>query len=285
MPRLSRSILIRPLSCTPSLSHWVTIRPGMRAGSSGTSSTSGQELITMPPTCCERWRGKSTISAHSSQRSCHSGPSGGSSSATFAPSPPASLSRRGSYLSLSLWVRAGARAPRRRQPRPEVRPLALAGQAVQLVRRQAQRLAHVADRAARLVGDVGRDERGVLAPVALVDVLEHLLAVLAREVDVDVRQRGQLLVQEAADEQLVANGIDVGQAEHVGDDRASRRAASLGGDALAAGEGHQVPDDEEVAGQPVTLDQPQLVAQLRADLAVGVAVALQRALAAARGQV
>src|SRR4051812_28132426 len=68
MPRLSRSILISSLSCTPSLSHWVTTRPGMRAGSSGTSSTSGTELITMPPTCCERCRGKSMISAHSSNR-------------------------------------------------------------------------------------------------------------------------------------------------------------------------------------------------------------------------
>ena len=58
---------------------------------------------------------------------------------------------------------------------------------LELAERQAERLADVADRAAAAVGREARDERGVLAAVALGDGDDQLLADLAREVEVDVR--------------------------------------------------------------------------------------------------
>ena len=56
--------------------------------------------------------------------------------------------------------------------------------------RQAKNLGRLTDRRARAIGDDGGGEPGALAPVALIDVLDHLLAPLVLEIDVDV---GRLL--------------------------------------------------------------------------------------------
>ena len=100
--------------------------------------------------------------------------------------------------------------------------------------RQAERLADVADRAARAVGREARDERGVLVAVALGDGDDQLLADVAREVEVDVRDRGQLAVEEAAEREVVRDRVDVREAGQVADDRADRAAAAA---ARAAGSG------------------------------------------------
>ena len=57
---------------------------------------------------------------------------------------------------------------------------------LELRERETERLPHVTDRAARAVGREARDECGVLAPVALGDADDELLADVAREVEVDV---------------------------------------------------------------------------------------------------
>ena len=49
-----------------------------------------------------------------------------------------------------------------------------------------------------------------------------------REVDVDVRHRDALGVEEALEEQVVRQRVDVGDVQRVGDDRAGRRAAPQG---------------------------------------------------------
>ncbi len=67
------------------------------------------------------------------------------------------------------------------------------------------------------------DERRVLLAVLLVDALDQLLADVAREVEVDVRQRVQRLVEEAAEEELGAHRVDVGEPDQVADDRGHRR--------------------------------------------------------------
>ena len=72
-----------------------------------------------------------------------------------------------------------------------------------LARGQAERLAELADRAARAVGGEGGDERRALVAVVLGDARDQPLADIAREVDVDVRQRGDVFVQEAADREVV----------------------------------------------------------------------------------
>ena len=58
MPRPSRSILMMPRSAQSSLSHWTTRRPGIVAGSIGTTSSRRPAAITMPPECWPRWRGR-----------------------------------------------------------------------------------------------------------------------------------------------------------------------------------------------------------------------------------
>ena len=61
---------------------------------------------------------------------------------------------------------------------------------LELGERQPERLADVADRTAAAVRGEARDERGVLAPVALGDADDQLLADVAREVEVDVGHGG-----------------------------------------------------------------------------------------------
>ena len=49
MPRPSRSNLTRPAAAQSSLSHWSTLRPGIRPHSTGQTSTTGRSQMTMPP--------------------------------------------------------------------------------------------------------------------------------------------------------------------------------------------------------------------------------------------
>ena len=51
-----------PRSAQSSLSHWTITRPGMVAGSRGTTSSSRPWAITIPPECWPRCRGRSWIS-------------------------------------------------------------------------------------------------------------------------------------------------------------------------------------------------------------------------------
>ena len=90
---------------------------------------------------------------------------------------------------------------------------------------QAERLAELADRAARAVGRERRDQRAALAAEAVVHRQDQLLADVAREVEVDVGHRGQLAVEEAPEREPRRDGIDVREAGEVADDRADRRAA------------------------------------------------------------
>src|SRR5206468_7431474 len=77
----------------------------------------------------------------------------------------------------------------------------------------------------RVVGRKTRDERRVLSAVALADLDDQLLADVAREVEIDVRHRDQLLVQEAAERKAGVDGIDVREARQIADDRPDRAAA------------------------------------------------------------
>ena len=104
-----------------------------------------------------------------------------------------------------------------------------AGHPLDLARRQAERLAEVADRAARPVAGERRDQRRALRAVALVDAGDQLLADVAREVEVDVGRLGDLLVQEAPQEEPVAHRVDVREPGQVADDRADARAAAPAG--------------------------------------------------------
>ena len=92
----------------------------------------------------------------------------------------------------------------------------------ELREREAERFADVPDRPPRAIRREARDERGVLAPVALRHSHDELLADVAREVEVDVGNRRELPVQEATERELVRDRVDVREAGEVADDGADR---------------------------------------------------------------
>ncbi len=137
----------------------------------------------------------------------------------------------------------------------------------------------------------------LLAP-DLVDALDQPGADVAREVEVDVGQRAHLLVEEAPDQELVLDRVDVREPDQVADDRGNGGAtatarrhvrAAARGVRPAHLRGHlprQLEDlvvDEEEAGEVMLRDQLQLLREppLRcltvARLRAGVALAQPRA--------
>ncbi len=139
---------------------------------------------------------------------------------------------------------------------------------------QAEHLAELADRAARPVGGERADQRRVPVAVALVHAQDQAGADVAREVEVDVGHRRQLLVQEPAQRQPRGDRVDVRQAGQVADDRADAGAAAAAGRqqhprrvAAAHLERHLARDlehlvvQQEEARQPVAADQRELVVE------------------------
>ena len=202
----------------------------------------------MPPGCWEMWRGRPAIS--------------GSSSASASPAR-----------------RAGPQpAERLLHPLPGIaaRFVDVHGprEPLHLAERQPQRLAEVSDRPARPIGGEGRDQRRTLRSIALVHPRDQLLPNVAGEVEVDVGDLGELLVQEAPQEELVLHRVDVGEAGQVADQRADARSAAPSGRQQPpgrfrtthlhrhlAGQLQHVLVEEEEAGEPQLPDQRQLLVQ------------------------
>ena len=122
-----------------------------------------------------------------------------------------------------------------------------------------QHAADVAQHAARLQRAEGDDLRHLVAAVALLHVADHLVAPVLAEVDVEVRHRHALGIEEALEQQPEADRIEIGDGERVGDERARARAAS-GPDrnALRLRPLDEIGDDEEVAGIFHALDHAEL---------------------------
>ena len=143
---------------------------------------------------------------------------------------------------------------------------------------EAERLAHFARGAPPAIGDdVGRHRRAEPA-VFFVDVLDDPLApIAARQIEIDVRPLAALLRQKPLEQQIHADRIDRRDAEAVADGAVGRRAAALHEDVVLAAEVHDVPDDEEVAGEIELLDEIELARDLGAGAIVIRPVAIARA--------
>ena len=108
----------------------------------------------------------------------------------------------------------------------------------------------------------GDDLGDAVAPVLLRDVVDDAVAPCDGEVDVHVRHRLAARIEEALEEQVVADRVDVGDLEAVGGERARRRAAARPDrDPVPPGEGDEVPDDQEVVGEAHLLDRLELEAE------------------------
>jgi hypothetical protein len=107
-----------------------------------------------------------------------------------------------------------------------------------------------------------RDDLGdVIRAVLLGDVVDHFLASPILEVDVDVRHRHAVRVEEALEREPVVDGVHRRDPQGVRHDGARRAPPAGGLDPLVAGEPHEVGDDQEVAGIPHRDDCPELVVQ------------------------
>ena len=123
--------------------------------------------------------------------------------------------------------------------------------------RDVQRPADVLDRRLGLERAEGADLGDVGVAVLLPDVLDHLVAALLAQVDVDVGRLGAIGVEEPLEEQVVLERADVAELEQVADERAAGRSAGRGGNAPLARVADEVPDDQEVGGEPHPVDDRQ----------------------------
>src|ERR1700676_3714441 len=129
--------------------------------------------------------------------------------------------------------------------------------------REAQHLADLAHGAARAVGDHIGGHRGAALPVAAVDVLDDLLALIAAgQIDIDVGPFAALLGEKALEQQLHPDRVDRGDSQRVADRAVGRRAAPLRHDPVLAAELYDVPYDEEIAGEAELRDYFELVREL-----------------------
>ena len=208
IPSPSRSILRKPASAQESLSHWTIWRPSIAAGTHRAAVDQRPGRDDHPA----RVLGD-----------------GAAARAPRRPAEPASAQRARPRGALGAERRSTSPADARSASRSRRSPR----HPLDLRRRQPERLAELADRAARAVGREGGDQRRALPPVALVDAGDQLRADVAREVEVDVRQRGQLLVEEAAEQRLVRRPGRRARGRS-GSRRSSRRSSRGRGRAAAA---------------------------------------------------
>src|ERR1019366_5746126 len=111
-------------------------------------------------------------------------------------------------------------------------------------------------------GPEGDDLRHVVASILLGDVVDHLAAAVHAEVNIDVRQADALRIEEALEQQLILQWINVGDAESVGHHRTCcRSAARPDWDVALFGVADEVPDDEKVAGELHLPDHADLARQ------------------------
>ena len=186
--------------------------------------------------CCDRWRGK-PISVCASQAIA---------APRASPVQPAGAQRAQHFLLA-------------------VPPLVRARHRVDHAVVHAKRAAGVAQHAARSIRDDHRGQRGAVAAILVVDVLDHFLAALVLEVHVDVGRFVALLADEALEQRVAAYRVDLGDAQAVADGRVGGRAPALAQDALAARELDDVVDGQEIRLVLQVADQAQLFLDLRGD--------------------
>src|SRR4029079_19214434 len=127
----------------------------------------------------------------------------------------------------------------------------------------------------------GDDLGDPVAAVLLRDVVDDALAAGDREVDVRVRERLAARVEEALEEQPVADRVDIGDLEAVRRERTCGRAAARADlDRVSLREVDEVPDDQEVVREAHLLDRLELEAEALLELGRGLAIALEQTLLA-----
>ncbi len=124
------------------------------------------------------------------------------------------------------------------------------GEPVDLAERHFQHSPDVAHDAARQEGAEGDDLRHPVGAVALAHIGDHLVAPVLAEVDVKVRHRHALGVEEALEQQSEAHRVEIGDGERPRGERTCARApARSDWNAMRLRPFDEVGDDEEIAGE------------------------------------
>ncbi len=131
---------------------------------------------------------------------------------------------------------------------------------------QAHGASDVADGRLRAERPEGDDLRHPVVAVLARDVLDDLVPARVLEVDVDVRHRHPVGVEEALEGEAVLERIDRRDPERVGHDRPRRAPPAGGHDPPLPGEADEVGHDQEVGRVPHPIDDPELVVEPVADL-------------------
>ena len=132
-------------------------------------------------------------------------------------------------------------------------------QLVDLTVRELQDPAHVADGGLGQQSAEGDDLGHLVAAVFFLDVGDDLFPAVHAEVDVEVGHRDAFGVQEAFEQQRVAQGIKVGDRQGIGDQGTCARApARTDGNVVVLGPFDEVGHDQEIAGETHLLDDRQL---------------------------
>ena len=152
---------------------------------------------------------------------------------------------------------------------------------VDLVDWQPERTRHHAHRASAVIVLTVATIATCSLSEPLVDEVDDLVASRRVEIDVDVWHLAALGVEESLEEQVVFDGIGVGDAQRVADDAVAGRAAARIGDLARAGEDGDVAHGQEVLREAQLLDDLELVLKPGGDLWGDRPVALGGALEAA----
>src|SRR5262245_8805458 len=120
---------------------------------------------------------------------------------------------------------------------------------VDLAVRHLQHPPDIAQHAARLQRAEGDDLRHAFAAVAFLHITDDFVATILAEVDIEVGHRHPLGIEEAFEQQPETDGIEIGDGEGVGDERAGARAAPRPDrNALRLRPLDEVGNDKEIAG-------------------------------------
>ena len=260
MPRPSRSTLMMPMSAQSSLSHCTTLRPGIVAGSSGTTESSwpwqidhaAGMLAEMP---------RQILNAH----------------AQLEKFPDARMAHIEAGFAELRFERVGfvlvfPMADEARQP-------------IQRRRIEAQHFADFARGGPAAIGDDIGGHGGAELAVALVDVLNGALALIAAgQIEIDVRPLAALFGKKSLEQQFHFHRIDGRDSQHITNGAVGGRAAALHENVVLQAELHDVPDDQEIAFQLEFLDQREFAFDLSPGFFVVRTEALARAFVGALAQ-
>ena len=128
------------------------------------------------------------------------------------------------------------------------------GDAIDFRQRDIHCPADVADGGARTQRSKGYDLGHIALAVFFDNIVDELVALVVRVVQVNVRHAHATRVQEALEEQVIGQWVQVGDARSVGDKAAGTRSADVPPYIVAAGELAQVPHDQEIRVETHVMD-------------------------------